>query len=136
MSVPCYTFHDGFSTYNRLLEGVLPTRLKLNRADSGQITERFYKACIGWVRYKPLLLYITQPDHFEEKIKEMKEKLEDCLPKVCTYFQQPDFVNVLAELDRYSKNVEKHYAAFQETQIIWAKIMQHFASKREQQSNV
>ncbi|MGE5422286.1 MAG: hypothetical protein ACM3QW_03400 [Ignavibacteriales bacterium] len=136
VSVPCYTFHDGFSTYNRLLEGVLPTRLKFNRADSGQITERFYKACIGWVRYKPLLLYITQLDHFEEKIKEMKERLEDCLPKVCTYFQQPDFVNVLTEFNKYSKNVEKHYKAFQETQIIWAKIMQHFASQREQQSKV
>ena len=130
ISVPCYTFHDGFSTYKRLLEGVLPTRLKFNRADNGQITDRFYKACIGWVRYKPLMMYITQPDHFTEKIEEMREKLEDSLPKVCAYFQRPDFMNVLIELDKYYKNVEKHYAAFQETQKLWAKIMEHFASKK------
>ena len=129
MSVPCYTFHDGFSTYNRLLEGVLPTRLKFNRADNGPITERFYKACIGWVRYKPLMLYITQPDHFTEKIEEMRKKLEYSLPKVCTYFQRPDFMNALIELDKYYENVKKDYEAFQETQKIWAKIMEHFASK-------
>lgn len=129
MSVPCYTFHDGFSTYKRLLEGVLPTLLKFNRTDGEQITERFYKACIGWVRYKPLMLYITQPDHFTEKIEEMRKKLENSLPKVCTYFQQPGFMNVLIELDKYYKNVEKHYAEFQETQKLWAKIMEHFASK-------
>ena len=130
MSVPCYTFHDGFSTYNRLLEGVLPTRLKFNRADNGPITERFYKACIGWVRYKPLMLYITQPDHFMEKIEEMRKKLEYSLPKVCAYFQRPDFMNALIELDKYYKNVEKDYNAFQETQKIWAKIMEHFTCKK------
>jgi len=131
MSVPCYTFHDGFSTYSRLLEGVLPTRLKFNRADNGPITERFYKACIGWVRYKPLMIYITQPDHFREKIEEMRKKLEYSLPKVCAYFQRPDFMNALIELDKYYKNVEKDYNAFQETQKIWAKIMEHFAGKKQ-----
>src|SRR5450756_1923241 len=30
LRVPCYTFHDGFSTYNHLLEGVLPIKLKLS----------------------------------------------------------------------------------------------------------
>ena len=31
--VPCYTFHDGFSTYQHLLLGVLPNNLKAMRAD-------------------------------------------------------------------------------------------------------
>ncbi|MFZ3130741.1 MAG: hypothetical protein WA125_06460, partial [Desulfosporosinus sp.] len=57
LRVPCYTFHDGFSTYNHLLEGVLPINLKFIKADTEQITTRFYNACIGWIRYKPLLLY-------------------------------------------------------------------------------
>ncbi|HVJ48448.1 hypothetical protein [Desulfitobacterium sp.] len=125
--VPCYTFHDGFSTYNDLLEGVLPLRLKFIKADTEQITTRFYKACIGWIRYKPLLLYITQPDCYEEKIAEMREQLNETLPKVCAYFGQPEFINVLAELEKYHKNVKKHYHEFLETQRIWAKIMDHFA---------
>ncbi len=127
LRVPCYTFHDGFSTYNHLLEGVLPIRLKFIKADTEQITTRFYKACIGWIRYKPLLLYITQPDRYEEKIAQMREQLNETLPKICTYFGQPDFINVLGELEKYHKNVEKHYHVFLETQRIWAKIMEHFA---------
>jgi len=129
LRVPGYTFHDGFSTYNDLLEGVLPLQLKFIKADNEQIKTRFYKACIGWIRYKPLLLYITQPDHYEEKIAEMREQLNATLPKICAYFEQPDFVNIIAELEKYHKNVKKHYHEFQETQRIWAKIMEHFASR-------
>ncbi len=127
LRVPCYTFHDGFSTYNHLLEGVLPIRLKFIKADNEKITTRFYKACIGWIRYKPLLLYITQPDCYEKKINEMRQQLKETLPKICAYFDQPDFINILAELEKYHKNVEKHYAEFLETQRIWANIMEHFA---------
>jgi hypothetical protein len=127
LRVPCYTFHDGFSTYNDLLEGVLPIRLKFIKADTKQIITRFYKACIGWIRYKPLLLYITQPDRYEEKIEEMREQLNEILPKICAYFGKPDFIRILAELEEYHRNVEKHYREFLETQRIWAKIMEHFA---------
>jgi hypothetical protein len=127
LKVPCYTFHDGFSTYHHLLEGVLPIQLKFVKADTEQITTRFYKACIGWIRYKPLLLYITQPDHYEEKIAEMREQLNETLPKICAYFGEPDFINVLAELNKYHKNVKKHYGEFLEIQSMWAKIMDYFA---------
>ena len=129
LRVPCYTFHDGFSTYNHLLEGVLPIRLKFVKADTEQIITRFYKACIGWIRYKPLLLYITQPDGYEEKIENMRRQLTETLPKICAYFGQPSFMNVLAELEKYNKNVEKHYSEFLETQLIWTKIMEHFARR-------
>lgn len=127
MRVPCYTFHDGFSTYNDLLEGVLPLRLKFITADTEQITTRFYKACIGWIRYKPLLLYITQREHYEEKIEEMRKQLKETLPQICTYFGEPDFMTVFDELEKYHGNVEKHHREFHDTQRIWAKIMEHFA---------
>ncbi len=127
MRVPCYTFHDGFSTYNDLLEGVLPLRLKFITADTEQITSRFYKACIGWIRYKPLLLYITQREHYEEKIEEMRKKLKETLPQICAYFGEPNFMTVFDELKKYHSNVEKHHREFHDTQRIWAKIMEHFA---------
>jgi len=130
LRVPCYTFHDGFSTYNHLLEGVLPIKLKFIKADTEKITTRFYKACIGWIRYKPLLLYVTDPDTYEEKIKEMRKQLNETLPKICDYFGKPAFINVLAELEKYHKNVEKHHREFLEAQRIWAKIMEHFAKKQ------
>ena len=127
MRVPCYTFHDGFSTYNYLLEGVLPIKLKFIKADNEKITTRFYNACIGWIRYKPLLIYITQPDCYEEKIEEMRKQLNETLPKICAYFGQPNFTKVSAELEKYNRNVKKHHREFLETQHIWAKIMEHFA---------
>lgn len=126
LRVPCYTFHDGFSTYNRLLSGVLPTKLKFIEADNEKIIERFYKACIGWIRYKPLLTYITQPNIYEKTIKEMHEKLEYTLPIICDYFQHPEFMNIMDELKKYQKNTEKHYRMFKETKDVWEKVMNHF----------
>lgn len=126
--VPVYTFHDGFSTYNRLLEGVLPIKLQHIRPDNEQIITRFYNACIGWIRYKPLLLRITQPDAYDDKIIEMREKLTVTLPKVCAYFDKPEFTNILDEMEKYHKNVAKHAWEFQETKRIWEKVMAYFSA--------
>ena len=130
LHVPCYTFHDGFATYNHLLEGVLPIKLKFIKADTEEITTRFYEACIGWIRYKPLLMYITNGEGYEDRIKEMREQLKATLPKVCNYFGKAEFMNVLDELEEYHANVKKHYDEFLETKCIWAKIMDHFERKR------
>lgn len=127
LRVPCYTFHDGFSTYKHLLEGVLPISLSFIKADSEPIINRFYKACIGWIRYKPLLLYITRPACYEEKIEEIREQLKETLPKLCNYFGRPDFNNILSELEKYHKNVEKHYREFNETKRLWSKLMAHLS---------
>lgn len=129
LRVPCYTFHDSFSTYHHLMDGVLPTKLKYIKADSEAIVTRFYKACIGWIRYRPLLLYITQNDSYKEKISEMREQIAYTLPSVCTYFGREDFMNIAKELDRYDKNVQKHYQQFLTTQEIWTKICQFLATR-------
>lgn len=131
MRVPCYTFHDGFSTYNHLLEGVLPIKLKYITADSKEIIARFYNASIGWVRYKPLLVYITNPGAYEKTIRNMRKSLEETIPKLCKYFDRPDFMNVITELDRYASAVSLHYLEFLETQTAWAKVMDHFSASSE-----
>lgn len=129
LRVPCYTFHDGFSTYNHLMDGVLPIKLKYIQADSALIAKRFYLACIGWIRYKPLLLYITQPKHYEEKINEIRKNLMDTLPKVCAYFEREEFMNISKELELYNKNVQKHYQQYVETQQIWTRICEFLANR-------
>lgn len=131
LRVPCYTFHDGFSTYHHLMDGVLPIKLKYIRADSEKIIKRFYLACIGWIRYKPLLLYITQREHYEKKINEMRERLSTTLPKICAYFGREDFMNISKELERYNSNVKKHYQQFNETQNIWTRIYAFLSEKRK-----
>lgn len=136
LSIPCYTFHDGFSTYHHLLEGVLPTKLKFISSDDEKNVKRFYDACIGWVRYKPLFLYITQPEEYEKLIDDMRVRLESTIPSICEFFSEPAFENILVELDKYHKNVKKHYREFIETQALWKKVVNQFAKPlRESKSS-
>ncbi len=125
LRVPCYTFHDGFLTYSHLMDGVLPTRLKYIEADTPAIIERFYKACIGWIRYKPLFLYITQREAYNEKMEETRALLSSTIEKICLYFGKKDFNNIIDEFEYYNKNVEKHYEDFLETKRIWAKLTKY-----------
>lgn len=128
--VPCYTFHDGFSTYNCLMDGVLPLKLKRIDAQDEKNITRFYKACIGWVRYKPLLIYITQNEKYEEKIKQMKENLTKTIPKISNYFGRNEFNNIFKELEYYDKNVKKHYNEYLESQKIWSKICKYLDEQK------
>ncbi len=125
LRVPCYTFHDGFSTYQHIMNGVLPTKLKTVRSDEEAVAERFYRACLGWVRYKPLLLYITQHSRYESLIRDMKQKLASTLPKISAYFGKEEFMGIEQELARYHRNVRAHYAQFIKTQAAWADIMRY-----------
>jgi uncharacterized cysteine cluster protein YcgN (CxxCxxCC family) len=103
--------------------------LKFIKADSEKIIKRFYKACLGWIRYKPLLLYITRPEDYDQEIQLMRDKLRDVLPKICAYFDQPEFMNILSELEKYHRNVMKHHQDFMETKAIWAKVMDHLTDE-------
>ncbi|MPM41103.1 hypothetical protein SDC9_87753 [bioreactor metagenome] len=123
LRVPCYAFHDGFSSYKHLLSGVLPTSLKFIKPDSEQIIRRFYNACIGWIRYKPLLLYITDRENYKNKIKVMTQKLDQTLPLICEYFETQAFQGIMEELKKYSRNVEKHYHGYMELKKIWSNVM-------------
>jgi len=122
--VPCYTFHDGFSTYEHLLLGVLPNKLLAMRPDAGVNTKRFLRAAIGWIRYKPLLLYITQKDGYEAEIKKMKRNLAEVIPKVCNYFQDDGFNIILDELEYFHTHVKEHYNDFENTKSAWIKIIE------------
>lgn len=121
--IPCYTFHDGFSIYQHLLDGVLPVHLSEIIANSSAINTRFLNACIGWIRYKPLLVYITAPDEYEQRMCSIKKVLAETLPKMAEYFHDERFYTISAEFDKYSKNVKKHNNQFLLAQRAWVKIV-------------
>jgi len=121
--IPCYTFHDGFSVYQYLLDGVLPIHLSAITSDSPLVTTRFINACIGWVRYKPLLVYITDPSKFEQRMQRIRSSLANTLPKLSEYFHDNRFLTISAEFEKYYKNVGKHNKQFLTTQKIWNKII-------------
>ena len=130
LRIPCYAFHNGFSTYNYLLSGVLPTQLKPITADSKHVITRFSNACSGWVRYKPLLLYITQRESYRERIRGMREKLLQTLPKMSANFSTREFSQILDELDRYDRDVETHYQQFIDMRRIWDTLSKHLLQER------
>ena len=88
LRVPCYTFHDGFATYSHLLHGALPLRLKFVSTDSEDVVARFYRACVGWIRYKPLLLYISRREEYAEVIRGIQREIR---PRHC-----PNCARILA----------------------------------------
>jgi len=119
LRVPCYTFHDGFGIYSDLLDGVLPLQLKHIASNNEKTISRFLKACIGWVRYKPLYLYITMPEGFAEEIEAIRKKLAFTIPKLSRHFNNSGFKKIVSEFDKYSKSVEDHHRLFIENQRIW-----------------
>lgn len=131
LRVPCYTFHDGFSAYTSLLKGVLPQRLRPISAGSKRVNARFYAACLGWVRYKPLLLYITQRDTYEASIASMRRGFEKTLPLLSRYFDNPKFLKISDELDKYSQNVVKHHQSFETVKTVWLKLVAYLCGNKD-----
>jgi hypothetical protein len=123
VKVPCYTFHDGFSMYNHLLHGVLPVELKSIENTSEEILMRFVHAAVGWIRYKPLLVYITDRMNFETTMRTMRENLSNTIPKLCAYFKTEEFNKILDEFERYRKKVKKHFADFENTKATWTRLL-------------
>lgn len=124
VKVPCFTFHDAFLEYKNLLNGVLPIELRGVNSRLPDVRQRFIRAAIGWVRYKPLLTLITQPGKYEATIAEMTEKLDRSIPKLCKYFDTRQFEEIPIELKRYHRNVGRHHRTFEATRRAWARVTQ------------
>ena len=128
LKVPVYTFHDGFLNYKNILKGVLPVTLLPVDSQSPVIIKRFINATIGWIRYKPLMVYITQPEQYEDIIREMRQHLQLTIPKLCAFFNTDQFEQILVEMEHYHKNVRKHFNAFEQTKKSWQKVMKSLSS--------
>ena len=130
LEIPCYAFHDGFSSYKDILSGVLPTELAPITASAPSIVTRFMSACVGWVRYKPLLLYITNREGYEHEIAQMRQTLSDVLPKLAQHFGNDGFLKILDELEEYQHNVKKHFTQFTLAQGTWKKLVDTIEQKQ------
>jgi hypothetical protein len=104
--------------------GVLPNQLVGVDVRDRLVLDRFIKASIGWIRYKPLLTFITQPNDYERIIRDMTRKLDLAIPKLCSYFGDDRFEEVRVDLDRYHQNVRRHFKTFSATKEAWAKVTQ------------
>lgn len=120
--VPVYHFHDGFLKYTSVVRRKYPKTLRKIGTSDEEVKQRFLKASRGWIRYKPLLLYITNKEIYKEKIDETYEKLTKSLPEVNKLFDDDVFNLLLLDLENYDKSVKKNYQEFIKTNEIWDKL--------------
>lgn len=117
--IPVYHFHDGFLKYTEIMERKYPKNLRKINVREECVKTRFLKATMGWIKYKPLLLYITDKKEYSKKIKEMRKSLEITVPKLNKVFSDDCFTDLLNELNIYDKNVAVHYEEYKRTNKIW-----------------
>ncbi len=122
LRIPLYHFHDGFLKCTSIMKNHFPTKLRKIESDEDSIEQRFLKACIGWIKYKPLLMYIGNQETYKERIKNVQEKLEKGAQKINKLFENSDFSQLPHILEEYDENVEEHYQEFLDTNEIWNKI--------------
>ena len=60
LQIPTYHFHDGFLKYTDILNEKYPTEFVKLEPTEDIIGKRFLDASSGWIKYKPLLVYILQ----------------------------------------------------------------------------
>ncbi|HEY5000329.1 MAG TPA: hypothetical protein VII15_00685, partial [Candidatus Cryosericum sp.] len=123
MKIPTYVFHDGFLRHRHLVTGVLPRELRAVSSSDPDVVERFLNACIGWIRYKPLLTYVINRKGYDVEIAAIKEKLAVSIPRLCAYFGSDDFNRIPIELEYYHRHVESHFKDFEDSKIAWATVM-------------
>lgn len=120
--MPVYHFHDGFLKYPGIMKQKYPATLRKIKGDESEIGTRFLKASNGWMKYKPLLLYIGDKKNYKEKIEETYLKLQDSVPEINKLFPNNNFNSLLDEFKEYSQNVDKHYKEYLKTNEVWNKI--------------
>lgn len=119
IKVPVYHFHDGFLKYTNITREKYPKTLRKIKSTEEQIGHRFFQASRGWIKYKPLYEYLTDKEHYEEKIQKNLENLKSGVPEVNKLFDNFDFNILIEDLQNYNKNVKKHYKEYIRTNEIW-----------------
>jgi len=119
IKIPVYHFHDGFLKYTSIMKEKYPKKLRKIKPEEASIEIRFLKASKGWIKYKPLLMYIMDKDSYKTKIREVYRKLESSIPKMNKIFGDNSFDSLLEELSTYDKNVIKHYKEYIKINEIW-----------------
>lgn len=122
LKIPVYHFHDGFLKYTSIIKGRYPKKLRRIKIEEENIESRFLKASKGWIKYKPLLMYIQDNENYKGNMKVAIEKLEKSVLKINELFESTNFTDLVKDLKEYDRNVEKHYKEYLKTNEIWKKM--------------
>ena len=124
--VPIYHFHDGFLKYKCIMDNKFPKKLRKIENNEENVSSRFLKASLGWIKYKPLLLYIQNPKEYKQKIAKVREYLEMSIPEIIEIFNEEKFSTLIEVLNKYDENVKSNYKDYIATNETWNKIKEIF----------
>lgn len=132
MQIPVYHFHDGFLKYTDIMNGHMPKKLKLIESqDDADVEKRFLKVTTGWIKYKPLYLYIMDKENYSKNIRDAKAKLSSSISSISDYFEHGGFAKLPEILEEYDEEVEEHYQDFLDTNRIWDKLKTSIVTERK-----
>lgn len=124
--VPVYNFHDPFLQYTYMADGIMPKELKVNER-SRETVKRFLSACIGWMRYKPLLMYVSDKKNYQKNIDKLYTGLNSCLDKMALSMDMQEFNDIKPEIDLYVSKVKEHYKEFKQVKNNWKLIVNNMS---------
>lgn len=122
LKIPVYHFHDGFLMYTDIMLNKYPKILEKANLSKKIVEKRFFDASVGWIRYKPLLMYITDKENYEKRKQIIYKELKESIPYMNKIFKKYDFNVLLQEFIKYSENVENDYKDYQKTNEIWNRL--------------
>jgi len=125
LQIPVYHFHDSFLTYTNILNKEYPEYIDDVDPEDEEIRKRFIKVSRGWMKYRPLYLYITDKKKYEEEIELTKQNLNKGVPIMNKIFGTEEFNELFHELNKYHANVEEDYKQFITVNKIWKKIKEN-----------
>ena len=87
-----------------------------------EISRRFEKAAKGWIKYRPLYLYIVNQKNYTAEIEKTRENLQKSVSGMNQLFADTDFTPLFDELELYHNNVKKDYSNYNKVNEIWNKL--------------
>lgn len=118
--VNSFIFHDPFDIYPKIFEGEFPENLRSIPVTEATKT-RFINALIGWLKYAPILIYLTSENEIEQKrrINEMLNKIEEPTKELAKLFNRDELNDCLKILKKFHRNVNNHQNYLIEVQKEW-----------------
>lgn len=129
IKTPIYHFHDGFLKYRSIMLEKYPKKLRKIEPKDENVGNRFLRASVGWLKYKPLLMYIQNQKTYKEEIEKVRNNLKISIPEVEKLFPGMEFGQLIDVLNLYDQEVEKHYKEYLETNKVWNKIKSNLCNK-------
>lgn len=129
LRIPTYHFHDGFLKYVQIMRGRMPKCLRKINVDEDSIEHRFLQASLGWIKYKPLLMYIKNKEQYKDNIIEVKQNLKMSIPQIDKLFYNSNFEELIIILEEADKNVIKHYREYIKTNDVWNRMKEYLVKE-------